>query len=302
MKKKSKKNGELLKKNNSETSNNKKVSFATSLKSIANKKKNGNVNVLKNEENKKSDKNQKNKSRSVYDSKSILNRNNQAKNKKNNKKSIISDFERGYIEGQKSCAHLRQPYGYVDVDPVDFETRFRKTRPTENSSINEHYYGRDYELINRQNRENQYGVNKREIAKFQAVNNRLKDVRNKENGDNKEDKKNTISILQNKSRQGFTTIQNEIENKIGFENRDRKNIQNQFNKSKFEELNQIENEEPQEYRIKRDYQNEGHQYFGETEGFGNRYGQQHGQDWIEQDEYREGHSQTKRGHGRYGSR
>ena len=52
----------------------------------------------------------------------------------------------------------------------------------------------------------------------------------------------------------------------------------------------------------RDYQHEGHQYSGEIEGFGNRTEQQHGQDWIEQDEYREGHSQTKRGHGKYGSR
>lgn len=50
------------------------------------------------------------------------------------------------------------------------------------------------------------------------------------------------------------------------------------------------------------YLDEGYQSYGNVEGFGRRSGVEHGQDWLEEDEYRHGHAQRKRGYGKYGSR
>lgn len=50
------------------------------------------------------------------------------------------------------------------------------------------------------------------------------------------------------------------------------------------------------------YLDEGYQSYGNVEGFGRRSGVEHGQDWLEDDEYRHGHAQRKRGYGKYGSR
>jgi hypothetical protein len=51
-----------------------------------------------------------------------------------------------------------------------------------------------------------------------------------------------------------------------------------------------------------EYQNRGYQSFGQSQGFGNRSGQQNGQDWEDQDNYRDGNASVKQGKGRYGSR
>ncbi len=60
----------------------------------------------------------------------------------------------------------------------------------------------------------------------------------------------------------------------------------------------------QEEDLDRDrfYKHEGHQVSGNVEGFGKRGGIQNGQDWRDEDEYREGHAPRKRGFGKFGSR
>jgi len=50
------------------------------------------------------------------------------------------------------------------------------------------------------------------------------------------------------------------------------------------------------------FHDEGFQYTGNTEGFGRRGYRQQGHDWMEEDEYREGHAPRYRGFGKYGSR
>jgi hypothetical protein len=51
-----------------------------------------------------------------------------------------------------------------------------------------------------------------------------------------------------------------------------------------------------------EFRNRGYQSSGQTEGFGHRDGQQQGQSWEDQDDYRDGKAPVKRGKGRYGSR
>jgi hypothetical protein len=51
-----------------------------------------------------------------------------------------------------------------------------------------------------------------------------------------------------------------------------------------------------------EFHGKGYQSSGQIEGFGHRSGQQNGQDWEEQDEYRDGNAPRKTGKGRYGSR
>lgn len=51
------------------------------------------------------------------------------------------------------------------------------------------------------------------------------------------------------------------------------------------------------------YRYGGYQRSGNTEGFGDRQGgRQQGHDWVDEDEYREGHAPRYRGYGKYGSR
>jgi hypothetical protein len=51
------------------------------------------------------------------------------------------------------------------------------------------------------------------------------------------------------------------------------------------------------------YRYEGYQHSGSTEGFGGRQGErQQGRDWLDEDEYPEGHATRHRGYGKYGSR
>ncbi|MCD6017380.1 MAG: hypothetical protein K0S53_501 [Bacteroidetes bacterium] len=67
-----------------------------------------------------------------------------------------------------------------------------------------------------------------------------------------------------------------------------------------------QNEGNQRFREERDYRhsyrNDGFQSSGNTEGFGIRGRERHGQDWLDEDQYRRGHAQRKNGYGKFGSR
>jgi hypothetical protein len=75
------------------------------------------------------------------------------------------------------------------------------------------------------------------------------------------------------------------------------NEQDRFNRSGYDNRDSYEDDmDDHEFR------NRGYQSSGQVEGFGHRDGQQQGQSWEDQDDYRDGNAPVKRGKGRYGSR
>lgn len=68
------------------------------------------------------------------------------------------------------------------------------------------------------------------------------------------------------------------------------------------EQNEREERFPEERYSRHSNQHDGYQTSGNTEGFGIRGRERHGQDWLDEDQYRRGHAQRKNGYGKFGSR
>lgn len=293
MENKTKKNGQLSKKD----------SYNTSLKSKGDNKKTGNENKSVSSEyqsNGKSDKKRKNKSASDKESKNL---NIQAKYENDGRQnaSSLSDFERGYYEGRKSIEDLLRVYGY-DGNRTAYDQRSGQIQLSRNDYKRGQYLEQDHQPNYIKSSRNQFGEEYPESLAYPESQGSKKRNLRLGNNDIIATEKNVERLSQNKNREDFSSNRRISEKNKSFENVNQRNDQNKYKRSSFEDQEQTDRGGIRGSETERDYQHEGHQYFGETEGFGNRLGHQHGQDWIEQDEYREGHSQTKRGHGRYGSR
>lgn len=215
-------------------------------------------------------------------------------NHQDNNGSSLSDFERGYIEGKKAVENSRLLYKY-DMNRSMYAGQYneRNNRPSpKRRPVNQ--YGEHPESLGHLEYE---GSNKRHSGlgynDYIATEENREDLSQNGNGQHfNRDRKNVDKKYKNKkpgSQTGFNVKRRLGDTSIYFRNNDKETYQNEY-------------DSPSDINLDRDFQEEGHQYSGEIEGFGNRTGQRHGQDWIEQDYYRGGHSQTKRGHGRYGSR
>jgi hypothetical protein len=86
-------------------------------------------------------------------------------------------------------------------------------------------------------------------------------------------------------------------------NQSRENVEmNNYNDRSTGGMNRFPEDEGYDEYFDREYRNTGYQASGQVEGFGRRSGQQQGQDWEDQDDYRGGNAANRKGKGRYGNR
>jgi ubiquitin len=194
------------------------------------------------------------------------------KQSQKNKKSGMSEFERGFYEGRKAYEHEMRSKQYGQSSGNGHGDRYSGQRY--GSTYGEHPQSRGSEEYR--------GSNKRHsgLGYHGHVEGAIGEGRNRD-----------TQRFRTSGRSGGS----EHVHYNPREEQDR--YSTRYSEGKFPEDRNFE-----EFDMDHDYQNEGHQSFGETEGFGFRSGQQQGQDWEEQDNYRDGNAPVKRGKGRYGSR
>ena len=235
-------------------------------------------------------------------------------NKQDKNRSALSDFERGYIEGKKALENSRLLHEFEMSRKIYTGQHNERNKQVNPQRRPTNLYGEQPESLGNLEYE---GSHKKHSGL--GFNNYIASEEKREdssqNGNGKAFKRDE-KITEKKDKNKKTRNQSDLnanrrlgETNIYFGNRDTRNnadrSQSESNMD-FEHNGrrnyQHEDDGPADIDRDHDFQQKGHQYSGEVEGFGNRAEQQHGQDWIDQDYYRGGHSQTKRGHGRYGSR
>ena len=118
------------------------------------------------------------------------------------KKSELSDFERGYIEGQKSCQNRMPSNGY-DSDHGDYEPRFGRMHLPIDEYRKKQYYERNDQVNSRPDINNSSRSDnsaREEYPEYQVRETRFSGLDIK---DNKSGKKNKEGTLSKKDRQSF---------------------------------------------------------------------------------------------------
>jgi hypothetical protein len=181
--------------------------------------------------------------------------------------SQMSEFERGYYEGRKAYENEMRSRQYGSSSEGQYRNDHNERQGGGRNSRNS--YGEHPES---RGAEEYRGSNKRHPGI--GPDDYVADVYNGATRD--------LRFNSDGGRRGTYTSQNEQDryNRSGYDNRD----------SYEDDMDDHE------------FRNSGYQSSGQTEGFGHRDGQQRGQSWEDQDDYRDGKAPVKRGKGRYGSR